>query len=313
MCCCPLRYLKFLIYIACVLIIGVGAVLIWAGYQLQNSVFLELIELTYIGYIIIACGAALILVSFLGFIGTWKEKKLLEAIFIISVILITFVIISFGVTVISTKKIAKDYLGNESDCHNQFGDADDATQKVVEVLCTLYCPCLATNDYIKLYVADLTNSYSFIDQGAKNVLDCDPCIAIPEVNTTQQDEIIQWVKYNLNMDISTTDCSVTTSEYKNKYFTSDMRKYFPILKWVEENFKCSGLCYQRELYMFSDVNNGKPENSCTKEINDWAQSNSLAYGIISIIFGCYPILVWIMSCTVCCCPKKEKADGESKS
>ncbi|OMJ93169.1 hypothetical protein SteCoe_3991 [Stentor coeruleus] len=313
-CCCAPKCLKFLIFIACVLIIGIGAVLIWAGYQLQNSIFLDLLEFAYAGYIIIACGAALILVSFLGFIGTWKEKKLLEAIFIIFIILIAIIIIAFGAVVIYARQVADDYLGNKEDCHNQFGDADDATQKVVEALCTLYCPCLATDAYLINYIAvNVTEPYSFSDQGAENVLDCDPCLAIPVVNTTLQDEIIQWINEKLKMDVSIDDCSVTTSQYKDEYFTSDMRKYFPLLKWVEENFKCSGLCYPRGLYMFSDVNNGEPENSCITEINDWAQSNFLAYGIVSIIFGFYLVLVLFMSCTVCCCPKKKKTDEESKS
>lgn len=289
-CCCPPKCLKFLIFIACVLIIGVGAVLIWAGYQLQNSIFLDLLEFAYAGYIIIACGAALILVSFLGFIGTWKNKKLLEAIFIIFIVLIAIIIIAFGAVVIYARKVAGDYLGNKDDCKNQFGDAEDAAAKVEEALCKLYCPCLATDNYVKGYVSNLTDPYSFEDKGAKNVLDCDPCLAIPEVDQALQDQIIEWVKNNLNMDITTTDCSVTATEYKDKYFTSDMKKYFPLLKWVEENFKCSGLCERRNIYMFSDVNNGEPENGCITEIYDWTQSNFLTYGIVSIIFGSYLVL-----------------------
>lgn len=39
--------------------------------------------------------------------------------------------------------------------------------------------------------------------------------------------------------------------------------------------------------MFSDANNGNPEKSCYKEINNWDQNNLLNYGIILIVFGFY--------------------------
>lgn len=284
-CCCPPKCLKLLIFIACIVLLGVGAVLIWSGYQLQNSIFLDLIGFQYAGYIIIACGAALILISFFGFIGTWKEKKLLLCIFIFIGVLISAIIIAFGAIVIYVRNISEDYLGDEEKCHDQFEDADTGTEKVVDALCTLYCPCLATDSYTVSYLSTIEEPYSFPDQGAKNVLDCDPCLAIPEVSEEQQTEIIDWVKANLNMDISTTDCSVTSSEYKDKYFTSSMRKYFPLLKWVEESFDCSGLCIPRDLFMFSDVNNGEPKGSCMTELNDWVSENFLTYGIVSIILG----------------------------
>ncbi|OMJ87516.1 hypothetical protein SteCoe_10771 [Stentor coeruleus] len=312
-CCCPPKCLKLLIFIACIILIGVGAVLIWAGYQLQNSIFLDLIEFKYAGYIIIACGAALILISFFGFVGTWKEKKLLLCIFIFIGVLISIILIAFGAIIIYARKLSEDYFGNEADCHDQFEDADKGTEKVVEALCTLYCPCLATDTYTISYLGTLNEPYSFSDKGAKNVLDCDPCLAVPDVSVDQQDTIINWVKENLNLDISVDDCSVSATEYKEKYFTSNMRKYFPLLKWVEESFDCSGLCIQRALFMFSDVNNGEPKGSCMSELNDWAAENFLIYGIVSIILGSYMVLVMFMSCTICCCNKKKNKVQDSNT
>lgn len=104
----------------------------------------------------------------------------------------SIVLIYFGSKILKVRQIVEDYLGDESACHDQFGDADSATEKAEEVLCTLYC--LAHENYIKDYANGLTNSRSYKDKGTKNVFFCDPCLAIQEVNQDQQEDIIQWVE-----------------------------------------------------------------------------------------------------------------------
>jgi hypothetical protein len=69
-CCCPDKCLKGFIFVACVLIIGAGAALIWLGYVYVNSFITDLHKYSFIGYIITACGATMIFVSLFGFIGS---------------------------------------------------------------------------------------------------------------------------------------------------------------------------------------------------------------------------------------------------
>ncbi len=44
--------------------------------------------------------------------------------------------------------------------------------------------------------------------------------------------------------------------------------YIDLLKNIEENFHCSGLCQSINIYVFSDVNNGVVENKggCYEEL-----------------------------------------------
>jgi hypothetical protein len=328
MCCCfPAKCLKFFIFIACILILGVGAVLIWGGYQVLNLAFLKSLEYSFIGYIIIACGAVLIVNAFLGFLGAWKEKKLFLSIFIFFGLLIGIVLIAVGAGMIYARGMADDYLKTEKDCIDNFKDAEKGYNYAGDAMCRLYCPCKADNDYIdqlrELYKDSSVDKkiYAYSDIGAKTIVDCDPCIEVEKYNDNDSSAIdkdtynnlVAWVKDKLDIDISK-KCSVTTSEYKNKYFTSSMRKFFPLLRWVENSFDCSGLCTAQLVFMFSDADNGKPSGSCRKELNDWVQENFLTFGIVGIIFGVYLLLVVMFSCTICCCKKKPArlVDGDEK-
>ena len=323
MCCCfPARCLKFFIFIACILIIGVGAVLIWAGYQLMNLPFLESLGYSFVGYIIIACGAVLIFISFLGFLGAWKDKKLLLSIFILFGVIIGIILIALGAAMIYARGMADDYLKTEKDCLDNFESADEGCSYAGDAMCRLYCPCKASNSYIDSLRTKYQDEsvekriYAYSDEGAENVVDCDPCIEANKYTDSQTgsidqetyDDLVDWVQENLDIDIEN-NCDVTASEYKDKYFTSSMRKYFPLLRWVETSFDCSGLCTPQEVFLFSDADNGKPSGSCRGELNDWVQENFMTFGIVAIIFGAYMVLVIFFSCTVCCCNKRKRPDS----
>lgn len=286
-CCCPPRCLKFFIFVACILMLGMGAVLIWSGYSLQNSVFMELINVSYAGYIIIACGAALILISFFGCIGAWKRKKFLLFIYILIGILIGILLIAFGAVCLYARSLINDYLGDQQKCLDQFESIEDSITETVDNMCTLYCPCYATDDYAISQISDPT--YATVDGGTVDILHCDPCLAMPDVSQSDKDAIISWVQTNLDITISETDCSITASEFTDNFF-SGTTKYLALLKWIEESFSCSGFCTAQKFYLFSDINNGKPGGGCLTEMHDWVMENFLIYGIISIIFGIYLVI-----------------------
>ena len=291
----------------------------------MNLTFLDSLGYKFIGYIVIACGSVLIIISLVGFFGAWKEKKVLLAIFIIFSILIGFLLIALGAVLIYARQMSDDYLKTEQDCIDNFESADEGCTYAGNAMCHLYCPCKAANAYIETLRENYKNEtiekqiYAYEDIGAETIVDCDPCIeadkykdeASEAISESDYNNLVEWVQENLNMNISE-DCSVTTSEYKDKYFTSDMRKYFPLLRWVEKSFDCSGLCTPQEVYLFSDADNGEPDGSCRQELNDWVQENFVTFGVISIIFGAYMVLVVFFSCTICCCSKKKTDEKKEK-
>ena len=212
--------------------------------------------------------------------------------------------------------MSDDYLSSESKCKDNYESAENAYQYAEDAMCKLYCPCQASNAYIGLLKAQAGNAtedkfYVYADKGATTILDCDPCMEIDTVISEETyTNLVDWVKENLNIVVSRDDCDISSSQFKDKYFTSSMRTFLPLLKWVEEEFKCSGLCVKRSVYLFSDVDNGEPDGSCRKELNDWVQVNFQTMAIVGIIFGCYMILVVFFSCTICCCQKRKKVGGE---
>ena len=183
MCCCwPPKCLKFFIFIACIIIIGMGAALIWAGYELQNLEFLDSLGYKFTGYIVIACGSAIILISLFGFIGTCKESKILLGIFIFFSIIIGVLLIAFGAVIIYARGTADEYLKTEQDCIDNFESAEEGCDYAGKAMCHLYCPCKADNDYInslrKKYMLETIDKqiYAYKDFGAEAIVDCDPCI-----------------------------------------------------------------------------------------------------------------------------------------
>ena len=274
-----------MIFIACILMLGIGAVLIWAGYMLQNSVFMSLINISYAGYIIIACGAALILVAFLGCIGAWKNKKLLLCLYIMVGIIISILLIAFGAVIIYARTVVDSYLGSESKCQSEFGDADSGYTQAGKIMCTVVCPCAVTNSYVQQTTCtDPTLDYC--TEGTVDIVDCNPCLEIQNVTAVEQAYIISWIKTELGLVVTPSNCVIPSGTIEDKYLSS-AKKYLPLLKWIEESFSCSGLCVGQTLYYFSDINNGQPSGGCLTKVHDWAMSNFLTYGIVSIVLGSY--------------------------
>jgi ABC-type transport system involved in multi-copper enzyme maturation permease subunit len=328
MCNCTSKCLKLLIFLGCIVLLGVGAVLIWAGYYISKLTFLDSLDIDYIQtawIIIIVCGCVSIAISILGFFGAWKDKSLLLGIFIVFGFIISLILIAFGAALIYARTFSEDYLGTEKKCLDHFEDADEGCDLAGIAMCHLYCPCKADNKYIdELRIKYLNDSvenqiYAYKDIGAENIKECNPCIEADRytqnysdaIDYDQYQDLVDWVDNNIGVDISS-DCSVTAEEYKDKYFDSSVRKYFPMLKWVENTFDCSGLCTPQEVYLFSDADNGEPSGSCREELNDWIQEKFLQFGIISIIFGIYLLAVVMFACCICCCCKNCKGDSNVK-
>ena len=288
MCCCfSSKFVKFMVYVGCAIVIGIGSVLIWGGYEYNGSPFNSLIGYTYIGYIIIAFGGSLVLFAFMGFLGTWKESKFLLFFFIFISIILGILLIAFGAGAIYARALANQYLGSQSDCIKKFSSADQSVTKAEGNLCTINCPCLATSPYAQ---SKCVNPI-YCTLGAKSILECNPCLSINITGTTaiQVNEILIWVKSNLNLDVTAQSCSISTTQFKDNYFSST-KQYLSLLTWIENSFDCSGLCTQQQFYLFSDINRGQPKNGRLPQLHDWVENNFLIYGIVGIIVGVFIVL-----------------------
>jgi hypothetical protein len=82
-------------------------------------------------------------------------------------------------------------------------------------------------------------------------------------------------------------------------------KYFDLLEWLEEELDCSGLCTKIDWFVFSDINNGDPDDYCINALADFAKEQLLMFGIISLIVGFWFLLVTIWS--YCLCYRERKA------
>lgn len=304
MCCCfSLSALKWTMYINCILVLGVGSVLVWVGFLIQSSEFVQVLQFSYSGFIVIACGGVLIGIAFLGIIGAWKERKFFLTLFIILGVVIGVLLITFGGVLIYIKTLSEDYLKDKTSCISKFEKADTASKIATEVFCTLYCPCSLDTTIVDVVVDGLYKGSS------DNVLVCNPCESIQTYTADVQDQLIAWIKNELGYTVTVTNCGVTTDEYENAYFEG-YTTYLLLIQWMEEKFMCSGLCTAQELFMFSDVNQGIPVGSCFQLVSDWVQKNFLNYGVISIILGIFQLSILFFAAILCCCPRRrlEMAD-----
>lgn len=65
-----------------------------------------------------------------------------------------------------------------------------------------------------------------------------------------------------------------------------LKEYLAYFGEIESQFSCSGICYLKTKYYFSDINNGVPEKICFDSIkNDLILGEVQAYGIGYIIAG----------------------------
>lgn len=292
--------LKWLIYTACVIVLGIGSVLVWVGFLVQSSAFVQVLEYSYSGFIVIACGGILIFIAFIGIIGAWKQRKFFLTLFIVSSLIIGALLITFGGVLVYVRQISEEYLKDKTSCIEHFPKADYTSILASEVFCKLYCPCS-----LEIEVANSLGFTDFYKGSAISTIECNPCESIQTYTIEVQDELAAWVNTTLGYEINATDCGVTTTQYSNKYYTSVYEKYIPLLTWVEKKFECSGLCTQQKILFFSDINQVLPTEACYTSVNEWAQRNFLNYGIVSIALGIYEIFIIYFAFALCLCPKRK--------
>lgn len=297
--CLSATALQWFIYSSCVIVLGIGSVLVWVGFLVQSSAFIQVLDYSYAGFIVIACGGILIFIAFIGIIGAWKQRKFFLTLFIVSSIIIGALLIIFGGVLIYVRNVSEDYLKDQTSCIKHFPDADMISNQAAEVFCQLPCPCSLEQEK-----ADELELENFYKGSAINMLNCNPCESIQIYDASVQMELEDWILNRLGYTVNETDCAVTTSQFENRYF-NESSNYITLVTWIEEKFECSGLCTYNKLLFFSDVNSAYPNEACYGKVKGWAQKNFLNYGIVSIALGVYQLIILYFTFALCCCPKRK--------
>lgn len=192
-----------------------------------------------------------------------------------------------GAFIFAREKSAPDYLGSESKClkYKKLREANDAIIKADNIMCTYYCPC-----DLKISVDNLFDNQTETNGIATKIFNCDPCSSLSSYDENVQGEIISWINSNLGVEVSESNCKLPDDIFEDRYL-GDYDKYIPLLKWIEKEFDCSGLCSQANLFLFSDINRGIPTESCRNEVYNWIRNKFLLYGLIIIGFGVFQVIL----------------------
>eukprot|EP00827_Trimyema_finlayi_P004480 TRINITY_DN447_c0_g1_i1.p2 TRINITY_DN447_c0_g1~~TRINITY_DN447_c0_g1_i1.p2 ORF type:complete len:272 (-),score=72.30 TRINITY_DN447_c0_g1_i1:159-974(-) len=90
---------------------------------------------------------------------------------------------------------------------------------------------------------------------------------------------------------------------------ADLKQYKGIassMKFIEEEFNCAGICTASNVYLFSNVNDGKPTVSCSKKIKDKFTKYQKYIGYVSLAIG---IFFFLASCASCFAAERKKRQG----
>lgn len=263
-------------------LIAMGALIIYFAHILNMSIIIYVPDLNFVPYLIGTVGGILVLAPFLTCSEKCREIFKLMVALICIFFLISAILFVFGiVTIYARTRLGEDFSSKEK-CIDKFQDIENAVTGASGIMCTMYCPCFVTDQYISSQV--LYPEYAHVEGGAIDTRHCNPCLAISDASDSDSQAIINWIQNNLGLNVTKTSCSIESETFKNTFF-KDILPFLPALKWIEEKFSCSGFCTAQRFYLFSNINNGNPNGGCLAEIHSWIVKNFLIYAFISVLFG----------------------------
>ena len=138
-----LKCLSITNLVTSVLMVLVGIVAIWVGYESLTHVFIETLDLKYVSYIIICTGSGFVLIGLIGFFASWYRRRLTISIFILVVLLLGLAAAGGGAFLIYFRNETDRVLQSESECidSSEFEDAHKAVLRAEELIWTWECPC----------------------------------------------------------------------------------------------------------------------------------------------------------------------------
>jgi hypothetical protein len=292
--CLPLNFLRAGLAAGGFTLLALGSAVVWGGYSFTQQVPVETYDYEWIGYVIMAFGLASIVTGIIALVAAALKNPCLLALFVVLCFVIGTVLIVFGSILLYGRTKVDDVLLDEDDCRDSdlFEDADLAVVKASQLICTEVCPCDIDSDLRQTYIEDFNRRT--VVGSALEIRECEPC----SIDGVLPDEIVE-----------SDQCqTITSEEFIEHYFSSDEQDYFDLAEWVENKFDCAGICTGVNFYVFSDINDGPPTESCMDSLRDWAIEVMLTYGALSVSLGVWMYVNVILSYCICCHPKlKQKA------
>eukprot|EP00828_Plagiopyla_frontata_P006076 TRINITY_DN1259_c0_g1_i4.p1 TRINITY_DN1259_c0_g1~~TRINITY_DN1259_c0_g1_i4.p1 ORF type:complete len:291 (+),score=29.80 TRINITY_DN1259_c0_g1_i4:83-955(+) len=220
-------------------------------------------------WIVVGLGGILIELSILGILLVWSKNKCISFLYSVQIILMFFIFV--GLTI--AMYVGFEKVNDEITCKNLhiLEDADKLFMDGSKLLCSNYCRCEATRDWLQDYLEENDMNWSKTS-GVVRVQDC--------------------------------------KNYAD-HLGGTYDNLIKSLKLVEEKFKCSGICTMPEFYLYSDINsNSKPQKACLNSIKDEIKDISSTVSMVFAIIGLILLITLICNFVVCCQGKKKKKKND---
>jgi hypothetical protein len=286
--CLPLYFLRAGVTIGGITLLALGSAVVWGGYTFTQLVPVVTYDYEWIGYVIMAFGLASILAGLISLVAASLKNLWLLGLFVVLCFVIATILIAFGSILLYGRTMVDEVLLEEDGCRDSdlFDIADFAVVKASQLICTEICPCDIDSDLRKTYLEEYDRRT--VLGSALEIRQCELC----SYENVLPDEILE-----------SDECQIFTSQtWIELYFSDDEQDYFDLAEWVENSFECAGICTGVNFYVFSDINNGPPTESCMDSLRSWAFEVMLTYGALSVSLGVWMYVNVIFSYCICCHP-----------
>lgn len=276
------KHIRRSLLIGGIITMAVGCILVWIGFIVSASALVQSLDYEGVGILSVVCGSLLLSMSFIGVYGTYRQDIRYLILFSVSSTILGLIILLMGGFVLKIKTLSGEVLMTKSHCLKNFREAESLTSKAAKVVCSKYCPCEISENF---------NYYEDFEGSALKLQQCNPCENIQLYQIADQADVIEWVQTSLSLNITPTECGITGKDFIDKYYSDQQAKYIEFIQWMEQEFQCSGMCNEQEMFLFSDVTSGKPSGPCYQKLKVWATKSFLAFGILALIFGTFQVAI----------------------
>ncbi|KAL4502389.1 hypothetical protein ABPG72_011976 [Tetrahymena utriculariae] len=282
-----LNFLKGYLVLGCIFNIGLGIGAFVAAAYLNNLNQSFLVnggvsagkKYGVIG--LFALGGVCCLIGLLGILAFWKKIKCFQFLFILFNTLFLIIFAAVLAALIYSQPFLNNLKNQNCQDISELQEAESLfSQKLYPAFCkyttTTVCPC---------YVTD-KSKWSSVDT-SKIVFQL-----LPSSNDVK---------------------AVTECQYVSSYINGSQTE-IDLLKAVEEQFNCTGICTTDVVYYFSDINRGPPSSSdgCFKPLKDLLLKiigGVFIFVVISTVFSFLNVLFGFVNC---CCAKYDNPQNQNQ-
>ena len=295
--------MRIMIAITSLVMAGIGGFFIWWGNSMRDTEFISAIDIEPVFIAIMAVGGLLVGIAFFGILVALCANKCFICLYAPLMLLISLILIVTGVGLLVVRGEADNILDGKDDCkdYDAFEEADDELVNAAQYFCKDECPCAFDSDSRSGFEAD---GYTHRDWGATKITDC-PC------GNADDNEDFSDAPGVLSY-LTTDTCNAARTTFHDQYI-GDNDEYFDFLEWMEDELDCSGFCTKLNFFMFTDINNGDPDDNCKDALLDWIKQQALIGGIVALLVGLWFFLVTIWAYALCYRERKSNEYDDDKA